>query len=301
VAVALVGLCGLALVPLALSQNRTGHASWIAHFPLGERLGQIIPQFLIGTGAPAYAVLEPLAAAMVVAGLVLLALRAGAVERRAGLAMAGLAIAGLLLNLLLVAGGVDDLLTRNLIVIWLPAAIAVATGLGARRAGWLGVAAAVVLCATGVATTIGIDADWKLQRPDWRAVAAILGPRPAGPGSRVILIQHYRDLLPLSLYEPGLRFWRSGGSRTTSELDVVAMQPGLGERACWWGAACNLIPSQLQAAYRIPGLHELWVRRFRQFSVMRLIAPRPVRLSAAAISGALQSTRLAHDDLLVQG
>ena len=52
VAIGVVGLCGLALIPLALSQNSTGNASWIAPIPLGPRLGQIIPQFLIGTGSP---------------------------------------------------------------------------------------------------------------------------------------------------------------------------------------------------------------------------------------------------------
>ncbi len=52
IAVGVVALCGLALIPLALSQNATGHDSWIANSPLGLRLAQIIPQFLIGTGAP---------------------------------------------------------------------------------------------------------------------------------------------------------------------------------------------------------------------------------------------------------
>ena len=63
VAVGAVGLCGLALIPLALSQNHTGNSGWIGKIALGPRLGQIIPHFLIGTGAPAYDVLEPLAAA----------------------------------------------------------------------------------------------------------------------------------------------------------------------------------------------------------------------------------------------
>ena len=52
-AVAVVALCGLALIPLAISQNGTGHDSWIASAALGMRLRQIVPQFMIGTGAPA--------------------------------------------------------------------------------------------------------------------------------------------------------------------------------------------------------------------------------------------------------
>ena len=38
VAVAIVAVCGLALIPLAISQNGTGHASWIAHAALSRRL-----------------------------------------------------------------------------------------------------------------------------------------------------------------------------------------------------------------------------------------------------------------------
>ncbi len=53
IAVAVVALCGLALIPLALSQSSTGNDAWIANSALGLRLAQIIPQLLIGTGAPA--------------------------------------------------------------------------------------------------------------------------------------------------------------------------------------------------------------------------------------------------------
>ncbi len=80
-----------------------------------------MPQFVIGFGSPAYGVLEPLALALAVFGLVLLVRRSDRFERRAGLCRVGLALAGLVLNLLLVAGGVDDLLTRNLLALWMPA------------------------------------------------------------------------------------------------------------------------------------------------------------------------------------
>src|SRR5947209_9416441 len=108
-AIALVALCGVALIPLALSQNGTGHASWIHHASLARRLKQIGPQFVIGFGSPAYSVLEPLAVALSVFALVLLVLRSGRAERRAGLLALAFALAGLILNLLLVAAGVDNL------------------------------------------------------------------------------------------------------------------------------------------------------------------------------------------------
>jgi mannosyltransferase len=199
-AVAAVGLCGLALIPLALSQNGTGNDNWIARAPFGSRLGQIFPQFVIGTGAPAYHVLEPLAAAMVAVGLVLLLTRAEPAQRRSALAVGALTGAGLAIMMLFVAAGIDDLITRNLIALWLPAAIMVAAGFGAQRARLLGTAAAAVLCATGIAAAVGVATERQLERPDWRAVAGVLAPAPAG--GRAILIQHYRDRLPLSLYTP---------------------------------------------------------------------------------------------------
>ena len=133
-AVAIVGGCGLALIPLAISQNGTGHDSWIAAAPLGLRLRQIVPQFLIGTGAPARTVLRDVAIALVALALARL-LIAGSDERDGALVAGGLALAGFVLSLVLVAVGFDDLITRNIIALWLPAALVVAGGLAHGRAG----------------------------------------------------------------------------------------------------------------------------------------------------------------------
>jgi len=295
-------VCGLALIPLAISQNGTGHASWIGPIPLGPRLAQVIPQFLTGTGAPAQQVLVRIDEAMVIVALVLLAVRSDPVERRSALVAGGLAVGGLVLNLLLVAAGIDDLITRNVIALWMPAALLVAGGLGARRAGLLGVAVAAVLCTTGIVAAIGVAADRNLQRPDWRGVARVLGARPAaGVGTRVILVQHYRDLLPLSLYVPGLQFWRSDRAERARELDVVSISaPRVS--LCWWGAACNLSPSQMQSSYPIPGFRELWLRHVYQFKIMRLVSRTgaPVRLTQQTVARALTATTLPRDELLIQ-
>ena len=48
VAFGLVALCGLALIPLAISQNGTGKGNWISHAPLGRRTAEIFPQFAAG-------------------------------------------------------------------------------------------------------------------------------------------------------------------------------------------------------------------------------------------------------------
>jgi hypothetical protein len=299
IAIGFVGVCGLALLPLAISQNSTGNASWIGPIPLLPRLGQIVPQFLIGFQAPAQQLLERVAEACVLVALVLLAVRADRLERRGALIVTVLAASGFVLNLVLVAGGIDDLITRNVLALWPPAAMLVASGLGARRAGWLGIVAAAALCVTGVVAVVGVDVDRSFQRPDWRAVGRVLGPRPAPAVSeRAVLVQDYRDLLPLSLYLPGLKFLGGPGARVT-ELDVVSIKsPRV--PLCWWGAACNLSGSRMQRTYSIPGFHVVWRRRALQFTVLHLVSPKPVFLTPAIVAAALRTTTYRRDELLVQ-
>jgi hypothetical protein len=181
------------------------------------------------------------------------------------------------------------------------------------RGGALGVAVAAALCAIGITAAIGVAADRSLQRPDWRAVARVLGPahpagvEPAGAVSRsgpaetvgrAILIQHYRTLLPLSLYLPHLHVLGRRGARV-DELDVIAMSSPQ-QPLCWWGAACNLIPSRMQRHYAIRGLHSEWTRRVLQFDIQRLVARRPVMLTPGDVAHALRSTRLRRDVLELQ-
>jgi hypothetical protein len=303
VAVAAVVACGLALLPLALSQIATGNDSWIAISPLDLRLEQIIPQFLIGTGAPAREALK--LAAMALALIALLALVRGDRPERRGATVAGfLALFGFLLSLLFTAAGSDGLITRNVIALWLPAALAVSAGLAAARPHPLGLALTAALCAISLTAVIGVAFDYDLQRPDWRPVARLLGTAPARGSrgveldGRAILIQHYRTLLPLSLYLSDLHVW-PGASQRVTELDVISISAPP-QPLCWWGAACNLFPSQMQRSYQIPGFHELWLRAVHRFTVMRLVASHPVPLTARAVSRALRTTRLRHDELLLQ-
>jgi mannosyltransferase len=303
IAIAFVVLCGLALLPLALKQNEVGRGKWIARASLARRVKEIVPQFVLGFGSPAYDVLEAVAFALAVLGVVLLLTRTARLERRGALLAGAIALAGLVLNLLLIAGGIDDLLTRNVIGLWAPAAIVVAAGLAARRARLVGATAAIALCAVGLVAAIGVAQDRNLQRPDWRAVAAILGPRPTGAaavGGRAILLQHFKDRLPLGLYLPGLEFVPTHHARV-SELDIVSFTTPPSAGFCWWGSACNLWASRMQSSYPIPGFRPVWRRHIYQFTVLHMVADHgPVLVRAGQIAQILTTTKMNEDGLLVQ-
>jgi mannosyltransferase len=300
IAVVVVAVCGAALIPLALSQNGTHRDSWISRSQLGTRLNQILPQMLIGPGSPDRMLVKFVAIAAALIGLALLILRAEAVERRTGLAVVGLLVGAAVLNLLFILAGYDDLITRNLLALVIPAGLVLACGLGARRAGHLGLLAAAVLCSLGIIASVGVAADRVLQRPDWRPLARMLGPGPhRGQPGRAFLIQRYGFILPLSLYLPGLQRIPPRRGARVNQLDVIAFSAPE-QPLCWWGAACNLRPSRLQPSYPIPGFHLVWRRRVRQFTVEHFVAAHPVVLRSATVARALTYTHLRKDSLVVQ-
>ena len=222
-AMALAAACGLGLMALAVSQNATGRANWIATAPLGRRLAEVAPQFLVGFGSIAYNGLVWAAIGLCLVALALLATFGSPAERRRTLAVGAIAIGGLAINLAFVVAGIDDLLTRNMIALWIPAALLIAGSLAIARAHWAGVAVTVGLCAIGIAAAVSVAADRYLQRPDWRGVARVLGSRPAlGSGGRAILIQHYKDLLPLSLNLPRLNALPPHAGVRVRELDIIS-------------------------------------------------------------------------------
>jgi mannosyltransferase len=299
IAFSVVALCGLGLIPLAVGQQSSGRADWIARAPFGRRLGQVVPQFAAGFDGPAHGVLSVVAIAIVVFALALLGARSEPGPRRGALLAGGIALAGLLISLALVVVGFDDFLTRNLLAIWSPAALLVAGGLAVPRPRFVGPVLTVVLCAIGVITAAAVAFDRDFERPDWRVAAHALGAH-APAGGRAILVQHYRDLLPLSLYEPGLRFWPGRGAVAVREFDVVSFSAPASSGFCWWGSACNLWPSRAQPSYPLAGFRAVSERRVRQFTVLRMVSSRPVRLTPADVSKVLTATNFRNDELLWQ-
>jgi hypothetical protein len=222
----------------------------------------------------------------------MLARRADARERRGAIVSGALAASGLMLSLGLVAAGIDELITRNTIVVLIPLIVLVSGGLGARRAGELGLAGVATLCTVGLIASIGVAADPKLERPDWRALARTIGSSRPTRVRRAILIQRYVFLMPLALYVPGLRFMKPQGA-LVNELDVIAMKVPRHGWFCWWGSECNLLSSELDTSIRVHGFHrDRHVLRVDQFSILRLRSAAPVRLTPNMISRALAKAPL---------
>jgi mannosyltransferase len=307
VGVAVAAVCGIGLIPLVISQNGTGNDGWIATEPLRLRLAQILPQFLIGTNAPARHPLKLAALALAALALCLLAWRATrshltasvSSQLRGAMLAAALTAAGFALGLMLLLGGFDDLITRNIIELWLPAAIVVAAGCAAPSGvdARVGGAVAFGLCAIGLTAAVAVAVTPSMQRPDWPGVARLLGAEPDHGRPRAILVQQYQTLLPLKLYLPGLK--ELHGRTRVTELDVVSMRSPV-QPDCWWGAECNLVSSPMQGSYPVHGVRTAWVRHVGQFTVRRLVARGPVTVTPAIISRALTTTVLSHDELMVQ-
>lgn len=278
-------LVGLALTPLALRQsgNRSNH--WIAHSSYLLRLRQVPALFLLGPQIHARDLLEFVGLALVALALLLLIRRARRRQRQGALLPGGLALAGFLLSAL---PGHSTLLARNLLPIWLPAAIFFGAGLGAAHARLTGIAATAALCAIGIAGVVSVDTTDAFQRPDWRLLASVLGPWPA-PGvarreGRIVLIQDNPSLLPLGLYLKDLRYIETRSVHRVVAIDVVAALPqkGLGG-FCWWGSECNLVPSRLDRDYAIPGFHVAARRRVRDFGIVELRASRPTTVAVSSL------------------
>ena len=219
-AVAIVAIVGCLLAPLAAYQARySEHTAWISNSasPAG-RLAYLLHQLVIGA-YPATHIRLLLAAVPVV--LLVGALTWTGRDDRAGalraLAFAAFAIGAPLLAAVagdrFFAGRGDYFIYRNLIVATIPLTIAAAAVIGAARGAGLVVLG--IACVLLVAVSVAIARRPSLQRPDVRAVAAMLGaPRRA----RVVVVD-IRTATVLKLYRPLEALPKLGAP--VAEVDLV--------------------------------------------------------------------------------
>ncbi len=238
-----------------------------------------------------------LACALALSAIALVVARGDRDERRLALAGVTIGAVAVLIPLVLVAGGLDYLITRNVMIAWGPLALLLAAGLGARRAAWMGPLVALVLIGIGVGLVIAAAGNPRLQRPDWRSVAAALpgagasstgasptGAPPTAAEPRAVVLRRYSLALPLALYVRGL-WWMPAQGALVHEIDVIT-SPWRGRRACWWGAACNIIPAPAPRRSPVPGFARLDVLRLGEFVVTRFTTSGLRRVTPDQLVGA---------------
>jgi hypothetical protein len=219
-----VSAVAVALLPLAVYQERGGRTSWIHNNPLRVRLSEVATEF-VGIGSlPHTALLGCAAGVLVVVGLLTWA---SAEDRRGGLLALAIGAAAVVLPLTLataahVAGHSDDYFYfRNMIGGWIPLAIAAAAVLGTRRAGILGAIMACALAALLLSSVIRTDLRPQLQRDDWRGAARALG---AARATRAIVTDP--DFKPLvRFYRPSASSMPTGGSQV-DQLILITTRGG---------------------------------------------------------------------------
>jgi mannosyltransferase len=265
-----VALAGIALAPLAISQRSDGKASWIEAASLSSRAGETVKQFLVGLYGP-LEILTAVLAGLLAGGALVLLLRHGE-ERERGVARdaAIVGATGLALPLLLAVTHLVDVFDgRNVIAAWVPCAVIVAAGLGARRAPRAGALLGTALCALSLAVIVAVDLLPAYQRDDWRGAASAI---PASASARVIVGEQY-SAAPLSIYLGTLKSV-SATHVAARELDFVALRIKRTGRS----PLPAVVPTKPPAGFQLAAVH-----RAEAFAVSRFVARRPVTVSTAAL------------------
>lgn len=283
-AVGAIAVVGLALIPLVLSQGGKG-TQWIGHWPLRSRIEAIPQYYLTGySGASLGHGVELLVALPLIAGLAWGLRRGlGGRERLAALLALALGACGVLIPILLALAGADYLAPRNLIGAMVPLTIVLAAVIAASSAGRPGAAIATLATLALLAICIDVDLSPRLQRGDWKAVAAALGQPATGRGGRsptggasaslasqpIAVVTAHLGSAPLEYYQRALHPATSG-TLTVSEIDKVGYRPLL--------ASAEAPPA--------PGFRLLATRDFHGELLYRFVSPRPQRLSLVRLSRA---------------
>jgi hypothetical protein len=210
-----------ALVPLAVSDSTHPLQAWIGQFPLSVRLEQIPIDFGLSTLYQSTITNHALLLTLALGAVVLALLLAGAERRQLrGAAVAGaLAAIAIGLPLLLTAIGSDYLVARNLIPAWIPLAILLAAACTAPRVLPAGAALAALLIGAFVFALVKIDRTPQYQRPNWRGVAAALGPAST---PRVIIVDDGPfGSQPLAIYLRGVPWQLPARPVRVEEVDIV--------------------------------------------------------------------------------
>ena len=276
-AVGLVGVVGCALLPLAITQEQTGHADYISHASLHTTVVQMPKQLLLGYASPFQQLTVVLATVLLLVGAVMPLALSAPVRARAAWPLATGA-AAILVPVVLAVCGVDFLDARNLLPSLPPLVIAAGIGFSgwqelavdSRRPGWrtVGGWTAGALALLSLIVVLLVQTDSRYQRDDWRGVAHALGSATA---PRVLLVDPASGSIPLQLYLPGVRALTSPVA--VRELDVAVVPPNVR------GGGIGRPPPVTGPQPVPPGFTLTGAAHDSTYTVLRYTAPSPVTVS----------------------
>jgi 4-amino-4-deoxy-L-arabinose transferase-like glycosyltransferase len=267
-----IGLTAVALVPLAAAQRARGGARFITQLSLPLRLAQLPKQLLSGYAAPGEVTLTVLAILAALVGLALAWRSRRQLPPILGAgwgtsaSLAGLAVLAVALPLALALAGWDYFITRNLIATLVPLLLVLAIGMTRNR---LGAAALTTLCAVGVVASVGVAANVRYQRQDWRDAAASI---PHG-GPTAVIVSPAAGVLPLSYYRRGIGAMPA--SAVVGQVEVILFAP----RAPGDGSTLPSLPASLPT---LSGFEPPRVERYATFLVVRYLPSAPGTVVAAS-------------------
>lgn len=284
IAACVVAAVQVALLPIVFTHATNTLLGFIGSTSLGTRLESVPVAFGLGSPYESTFVSYGLLGAGVLAAPVIALLVIGADSRQLRGAGMAAALAAVVIVLPLVAAllGEDYYIPRALIAAWVPLAVVLGAACTAPRVRVAGGVLAIVLLAGCVYAQELILRNAQYQRPDWRGVAAALGPAP--PGGRAIVAYDGQFALdPLAIYLPGVA-WSQGGNGwlTVREIDVV-------------GHAWQAVARPLPPGWRLLGtksVGDFLVARFsvaplQRMSRGQIVAGAPSLLGPAPSAGVL--------------
>lgn len=229
-----IAVVGLALLPHVAA--RSGGSGWIDYFSLSDRLWQLPAHFVVGFSVP-WDMLALLAVAVAAGFAVFAAIRAEQRTRRAIVIAASVALSPVAVLLAVALAGDDYIVTRYLIELWVPFAVALAVALGATAVGRAGTLTAFGLCALGVGLATWTAATPEAQRPNYSDLGAELA---APPDDERLVVSQTGFSIPLIFYLDGARIATDEELRTS---ELVVITPRLTENysvgPCWWISTCG--------------------------------------------------------------
>jgi hypothetical protein len=170
-----VAVVGIALLPLALTQQAHNGDKWIGSLPLVDRLLDVPPQLLLGEGRPFFHLYALATGLATVLPVLVLLLRGPSAERRTVLLPILLGTVAIALPILIDLGGMHILIDRNALGAGAVLLVAFAIGMASCSARRFGLVALLAVCCLFAWDLDMVHGSRLMQREDWRGAARALG------------------------------------------------------------------------------------------------------------------------------